>query len=37
MGVPIGSIGPTRLRCLRKLREIAANTGYSFDVASEGS
>lgn len=37
MGVPVGSIGPTRMRCLKKLREIALDTGYTFDPASEGS
>jgi RNA polymerase sigma factor (sigma-70 family) len=30
-GVPIGSIGPTRMRCLTRLRELLRDTGYAFD------
>ncbi len=35
LGVPIGSIGPTRLRCLTRLRELMRDTGYAFDARSE--
>ena len=34
LGMPIGSVGPTRLRCLRRLREALAGrgiSGYRFD------
>jgi RNA polymerase sigma factor (sigma-70 family) len=31
LGLPIGSIGPTRMRCLQRLRELASETGYPFD------
>ncbi len=34
LDVPIGSIGPTRMRCLRTLRGFVADSGYAFD--SEG-
>lgn len=34
LGLPIGSIGPTRMRCLTRLREITGAGGYPFaDVA----
>ena len=36
MGMPIGSIGPTRMRCLDRLREITAAAGYDFSIL-EGS
>lgn len=29
LGVPVGSIGPTRLRCLRRLRALLAERGVS--------
>jgi len=29
--MPIGSIGPTRMRCLERLRKLVAETGYQFD------
>jgi DNA-directed RNA polymerase specialized sigma24 family protein len=28
LGMPIGSIGPTRARCLARLRELMAGGGY---------
>jgi DNA-directed RNA polymerase specialized sigma24 family protein len=28
MHIPLGSIGPTRVRCLQKLRGILAQMGY---------
>jgi RNA polymerase sigma factor (sigma-70 family) len=34
LGMPVGSVGPTRLRCLRRLREALAGqgiSGYRFD------
>jgi RNA polymerase sigma factor (sigma-70 family) len=34
-GVPVGSIGPTRMRCLNRLRELLRDTGYTFDVRTE--
>jgi RNA polymerase sigma factor (sigma-70 family) len=37
MGMPIGSIGPTRMRCLDRLREITAAAGYDFSTSFEGS
>jgi RNA polymerase sigma factor (sigma-70 family) len=37
LDLPIGSIGPTRMRCLRKLRDIVHDTGYTFEPASGGS
>jgi RNA polymerase sigma factor (sigma-70 family) len=37
MGMPIGSIGPTRMRCLDQLRQITREAGYAFDAAIEGS
>ncbi|MEP6649637.1 MAG: sigma-70 family RNA polymerase sigma factor [Lapillicoccus sp.] len=29
--MPIGSIGPTRMRCLERLRRLATESGYTFD------
>ena len=29
--MPIGSIGPTRMRCLERIRKLGAETGYQFD------
>ena len=29
--MPIGSIGPTRMRCLERLRRLVAESGYQFD------
>jgi RNA polymerase sigma factor (sigma-70 family) len=37
LGLPIGSIGPTRMRCVRKLMDIVEKSGYPFDPALEGS
>jgi len=31
LGLPIGSIGPTRMRCLQRLRELVLETEYPFD------
>ncbi len=36
-GIPIGSIGPTRMRCLQTLRDLTRETGYPFDPALEGT
>ncbi len=33
LALPIGSIGPTRMRCLQRLRELVLETGYPFDPA----
>lgn len=32
LGMPIGSIGPTRARCLTQLRGLLTDTGYEFEV-----
>lgn len=32
LGMPIGSIGPTRMRCLSTLRSLVADTGYAFET-----
>ena len=32
LGMPIGSIGPTRMRCLNRLRQITRDAGYAFDA-----
>ncbi len=32
-GMPIGSIGPTRMRCLAQLRTLVADSGYPFSAA----
>lgn len=37
LGMPIGSIGPTRMRCLERLRQITSQAGYAFDTTSEGT
>lgn len=37
LGMPVGSIGPTRGRCLGRLRGLLADTGYDFGPAWEGS
>lgn len=37
LGMPVGSIGPTRMRCLDRLRQITREAGYAFDTAVEGS
>jgi RNA polymerase sigma factor (sigma-70 family) len=29
--MPVGSIGPTRMRCLHRLRVLVAESGYQFD------
>ena len=31
LGLPIGTIGPTRMRCLQRLRELIAESGYPFE------
>lgn len=31
LGMPVGSIGPTRMRCLSTLRSLVADTGYAFE------
>ena len=31
MGMPVGSIGPTRMRCLSTLRSLVSDTGYAFE------
>ena len=36
LGIPVGSIGPTRMRCLAKLRELLAQTGYDFGEFAAG-
>jgi RNA polymerase sigma factor (sigma-70 family) len=36
MGLPVGSIGPTRMRCLNSLHKFIADSGYPFDAASLG-
>ena len=33
LGMPIGSIGPTRMRCLAQLRTLVADSGYPFAEA----
>lgn len=37
MGMPIGSIGPTRMRCLERLRQITRDAGYAFGATVEGT
>lgn len=32
LGLPVGSIGPTRMRCLDRLRAIVRDAGYAFDT-----
>ncbi|RKS80234.1 RNA polymerase sigma factor (sigma-70 family) [Motilibacter peucedani] len=36
MGMPVGSIGPTRMRCLDRLRALTRAGGYSFEPATGG-
>ena len=36
LGMPIGSLGPTRGRCLAKLRELLGESGYDFSSVMEG-
>lgn len=33
--MPIGSIGPTRMRCLQQLRRVMVESGYTFDGQEE--
>lgn len=35
-GMPIGSIGPTRGRCLQRLKDVLASMGYPGDLAEAG-
>lgn len=37
LGMPVGSIGPTRGRCLGQLRGLLADTGYDFGATRQGS
>lgn len=37
LGMPIGSIGPTRGRCLARLRVLLGESGYDFGADIEGS
>jgi RNA polymerase sigma factor (sigma-70 family) len=37
LGVPVGSIGPTRIRCLSRLREIAAAAGCELALTDDRS
>ena len=32
--MPVGSIGPTRMRCLERLRKLVEESGYTFDGKS---
>ena len=32
LDMPVGSIGPTRMRCLDTLRSLVGDAGYSFDT-----
>ena len=32
LGMSVGSIGPTRMRCLDKLRALVGDSGYTFDT-----
>ena len=34
--MPVGSIGPTRMRCLKRLRGLVVDSGYAFDHLGEG-
>lgn len=36
LGMPIGSLGPTRGRCLTTLRRLLGDSGYDFDTATTG-
>lgn len=31
LDMPVGSIGPTRMRCLNHLRDLVAGSGYAFE------
>ncbi|EWT02024.1 ECF subfamily RNA polymerase sigma-24 subunit [Intrasporangium oryzae NRRL B-24470] len=31
LDMPVGSIGPTRMRCLNQLRDLVAGSGYAFE------
>lgn len=37
LGMPVGSIGPTRMRCLDRLRTFAHESGYAFTDTVDGS
>lgn len=34
--MPIGSIGPTRMRCLKRLSDLVSRSDYRFDSRQEG-
>ena len=34
--MPIGSIGPTRMRCLKRLTDLVSRSDYRFDARQEG-
>jgi RNA polymerase sigma factor (sigma-70 family) len=36
LDMPIGSIGPTRMRCLDQLRQLTREAGFAFEPESEG-
>jgi len=35
LGLPVGSIGPTRMRCLNRLRELTRAADYAFESTAE--
>jgi len=35
LGMPVGSIGPTRMRCLSTLRSLVTDTGYAFETGGD--
>jgi RNA polymerase sigma factor (sigma-70 family) len=37
LGVPVGSIGPTRMRCLTRLRQLARDSGHESLVGPNGA
>jgi RNA polymerase sigma factor (sigma-70 family) len=37
LGMSVGSIGPTRMRCLDKLRQLVGGSGYLFDSGGRSS
>lgn len=37
LGMPVGSIGPTRMRCLDRLRQFTREAGYAFESSVDGS
>ena len=37
LGLPVGSIGPTRMRCLDRLRAALARSAYPFDATPGGA